>query len=92
MFTDKLSQRILASFIGVSTLVMSIAMLLFVTQQSFTAQAEELDLQKPMDWDEGLRGAAGLGIKDNTAYFVVWSDPNRFYKVNLDKATDWYSE
>ncbi len=92
MFTDKISQRILASFIGVATLILSMAVILFVTQRSFTAQAEEFDLETKMDWDSGLRGAVGLGIKDNTAYFVIWGDPNKFYKVELEKATDWFSE
>jgi hypothetical protein len=92
MFSDKLSQRIIASFLGLSILLVSGALVLFLAQSPFTAQAEELDLSANIAWDESLRGGVGLGIKDNTGYFVVWGNPNQFYKVDLTKATDWYSE
>ncbi len=92
MFTDKISQRILASFLGGSAFLLSVALVLLLTQQIIPAQAEELDLSKNAAWDETLRGGVGIGIKDNTGYFVVWGSPNQFYKVDLTKATDWYSE
>lgn len=92
MFTDKISQRILATFLGSSAFLLSVAFVLLLTQQIIPAQAEELDLNTNAAWDENLRGGVGLGIKDNTGYFVVWGNPNQFYKVDLTKATDWYSE
>ncbi|MCF8277333.1 MAG: hypothetical protein K9J17_11430 [Flavobacteriales bacterium] len=92
MFSDKISQRILASFIGGSTLLLSASLLLFSMQYISTVNAEELDLEGAKMWDQTLRGGVGLGIKDNVGYFVVWGDPNKFYKVELNKATDWYSE
>ena len=61
-------------------------------QQVTPAHAEEFDLNEKPLWDENLRGGVGLGIKDNTGYFVVWGNPNKFYKVDLTKATDWYDE
>ncbi|MCF8460999.1 MAG: hypothetical protein K9G46_09755 [Flavobacteriales bacterium] len=92
MFTDKISQRILATFLGCSAFLLSAALVLLLTQQIIPAQADELDLSTNAAWDETLRGGVGLGIKDNTGYFVVWGSPNQFYKVDLTKASDWYSE
>lgn len=91
MFKDKLSQRILATLLGTSTLLFASAALIFTINTSFTATAEDLpnDLEV---WDNGLRGAVGLGIKDSTGYFVIWGSPNKFYKVDLNKAQDWYAE
>jgi hypothetical protein len=92
MFSDKISQRIFASFLGCSVFLLSGAIVLLMTQQIIPAQAEELDLSTSKMWDETLRGGVGLGIKDNAGYFVVWGNPNKFYKVDLTKADDWYSE
>ena len=92
MFSDKISQRIFASFLGCSMFLLSAGLVLLVTQQIIPAQADEFDLSESKMWDETLRGGVGLGIKDNTGYFVVWGNPNRFYKVDLAKADDWYSE
>ena len=92
MFTDRISQRILASFLGGSAFLLSLALVLFLTQQIIPAHAEELDLSADAAWDDNLRGGVGLGIKDNTGYFVIWGHPNQFYKVELNKAKDWYSE
>ena len=92
MFSDKISQRILASFLGCSAFLLSGAFVLFMTQQIIPAHAEELDLSEDKIWDESLRGGVGLGIKDNTGYFVVWGSPNKFYKVDLTKADDWFEE
>lgn len=91
MFTDKISQRILASLLGLSAIIVAGAALLLTLNSTFTAKAAD----KPEDmkvWDDGLRGAVGLGIQDSTGYFIVWGNPNLFYKVNLNKAKDWYTE
>jgi hypothetical protein len=87
MLKDRLSQRILASLLGTSAVIIASAALIFTLNHSFTATAAD----NPV-WDDGLRGAVGLGIKDNTGYFVVWGNPNLFYKVDLNKAQDWYGE
>lgn len=92
MFSDKISQRILASFVGGSLFMLSTALVLGLTQQIIPAQADELDLSESKVWDDNLRGGVGLGIKDNTGYFVIWGNPNKFYKVNLSMADDWYEE
>lgn len=89
MFTDKLSQRILASLLGVSAIIIASAALIFTLNTSFTATAAGSPTESKV-WDDGLRGAVALGIKDNTGYFVVWGNPNLFYKVELDRAKDWY--
>lgn len=91
MFTDKLSQRILASLLGVSALLIASAAMIFMLNTSFTAKAADQP-EEPKIWDDGLRGAVGLGIQDSTGYFIVWGNPNLFYKVNLNKAQDWYQE
>lgn len=93
LFKDHLSQRILAITIGCSALLVSGALLVISVKWVGTAQAEEWSPQaRVAPWDETLRGAVGLGIKDSTAYFVIWSQPNKFYKVELDKATDWFED
>lgn len=92
MFSDKISQRILASFLGLSIFLCSVAVAVFALQYVGKAQANELNLSENMAWDENLRGGVGLGIEDNVGYFVIWGNPNKFYKVDLEKATDWYSE
>lgn len=92
MFTDKISQRIFASFLGCAMFLLSAAFVLLITQQIIPAQAEELDLNSIAPWDDNLRGGVGLGIQDSVGYFVVWGNPNKFYKVDLTKADDWYEE
>ena len=92
MFTDKISQRILASFIGLSGFLLSAALVVGLTQQIIPAQADEFDLSDSKMWDDNLRGGVGLGIKENVGYFVVWGNPNKFYKVDLTKADDWFEE
>jgi hypothetical protein len=93
MLKDHVSQRILAVTIGCSALLLSGALFVLSVKWVGTAQAEELVPQaKLTPWDETLRGAVGLGIKDSTAYFVIWSQPNKFYKVDLDKAVDWFED
>ena len=92
MFSDKISQRIFATLLGSSAFLLSLSLVVFLTQQIAPAQAEEFNLEGNAEWDQSLRGGVGLGIVDNTGYFVIWGDPNKFYKVELDKATDWFSE
>lgn len=92
MFTDKISQRIFASFLGGSAFLLCAAFFLFMMQQIAPAHAEEFDLNAKPLWDDNLRGGVGLGIKNDTGYFVVWGNPNKFYKVDLTKASDWYDE
>ena len=75
---------------GVSTVIIASAGLIFILNSSFTATAADGPADEEI-WDDGLRGAVALGIKDNTGYFVVWGNPNLFYKVELDKAQDWYA-
>ena len=91
MFNDKLSQRILASLLGFSAVILAAAALILSLNTTMTAQAAEEPAEAPI-WDDGLRGAVGLGIQDSTGYFIVWGNPNLFYKVDLNKAKDWYSE
>lgn len=79
---------------GCSALMLSASALVASIKWVNPAHAEEFDPQKalPRSWDDGLRGAVGLGIKDNSGYFVIWSQPNQFYKVDLSKARDWYDD
>ena len=93
MTVDKISQRIIASSIGLSAVLLSLSLVIFATNQTGAVQAEDFDkLEMRSDWDTELRGGVGLGVVDGTGYFVVWAQPNKLYKVDLDKATDWFSE
>ena len=93
MIVDKISQRIIASCIGLSAIVLSLCLMVFTTSQTGLVQANDIeDLEIPKDWDTDLRGGVGLGTVDGTGYFVVWAKPNKLYKVDLDKATDWFAE
>jgi hypothetical protein len=91
---DQWSQRILAIAFGCSALLLSASALVASIKWVNPAQADVFDPQSaaPKGWDEGLRGAVGLGIKDNNGYFIIWSQPNQFYKVDLTKARDWYED
>ncbi|MDB4655830.1 hypothetical protein OAE48_03185 [Flavobacteriales bacterium] len=93
MSVDKISQRIIASCLGLSAIVLSLCLLVFTTSQTGLVQANDIeDLEMSEDWDNDLRGGVGLGTVDDTGYFVVWAKPNKLYKVDLDKATDWFAE
>lgn len=90
---DRLSQRIVAISLGLSAMMLSASLLIVCINWVSTAQATDWNPsaeQKP--WDDALRGAVGLGIKDDYAYFVIWSQPNQFYKVELAKARNWYED
>ncbi len=93
MINDLWVKRFLAFSLGSSTLLVSAALLIATVKWAGPVQAEEWDpsaSQRP--WDDALRGAVGLGIQDNHAYFVIWSQPNQFYKVDLSKARNWYED
>jgi len=94
LFKDQWSQRILALTLGGSALLLGVAFLIASIKWVAPAHAGEWipDAAEKAPWDEGLRGAVGLGIKGDTAYFVIWSQPNQFYKVELSKARDWYED
>jgi hypothetical protein len=93
MFNDKISQRILAASLGISAILLSVSCFVFATDQTGMANAEDISkLELNADWDTELRGGVGLGIVDGTGYFVVWAQPNKLYKVDLAKASDWYAE
>ena len=78
----------MAVCLGLSMVLCGASLLLFSINH---AKAEAT--VKPAPWDENVRGAVGLGIDKNTGYFVVFGRPgNAFYKVDLTKAKDWYSE
>ncbi|MCF8259125.1 MAG: hypothetical protein K9J06_16340 [Flavobacteriales bacterium] len=90
---DQWGQRILAVAFGCSALMLSASALVASIKWVNPAQAEEWSPEaSPKAWDESLRGAVGLGIKENNAYFIIWSQPNQFYKVDLSKARDWYED
>ncbi len=91
---DQWSQRILAVAFGCSALLLSASALIASIKWVNPAQAEEFDplAGKAKGWDDGLRGAVGLGIQDNQGYFIIWSQPNQFYKVDLSKARNWYDD
>ncbi len=94
IFKDQWGQRILALTFGGSALLLSVAVLIASIKWVAPAQAEEWvpGAAGKAAWDEGLRGAVGLGIKGDQGYFVIWSQPNQFYKVDLSKARDWYED
>ena len=92
-FRDRWGQRILASALGFSAIMLSASVLVASIKWGSPAQAEEWNPEAaPKSWDEGLRGAVGLGIHQNHGYFIIWSQPNQFYKVDLSKARDWYED
>lgn len=90
---DPLSKRILIISVSLSMLILSISLLVFTLSTLPTVQAEstvEHHERTTPPWDDGLRGAVGLGIVDHTGYFVIWGKPNKLYKVDLANARDWY--
>jgi hypothetical protein len=90
---DQWAQRILAISLGCSALLLSASLFVATTGWSGRLQANEWQPDaKTATWDDNLRGAVGLGIHDNFAYFVIWSQPNQFYKVELSKARNWYDD
>lgn len=92
-FKDQWSQRILAATLGCAAMTLCASVLVVSLNWVNIAQADEWNPSADSKvWDEGLRGAVGLGIKENHAYFVIWSQPNQFYKVDLAKAKDWYED
>lgn len=93
IINDKWGQRILAFSLGCSALLLSASVLVASVKWVAPVQAEEWNPKaERAEWDEGLRGAVGLGIKDNNGYFIIWSQPNMFYKVDLSNARDWYED
>lgn len=90
---DPLSKSIFTISVSLAILMLSISILLFAISSLPTVQAEASPkMHEPMTspWDEALRGAVGLGIVNNTGYFIIWSNPNKLYKVDLANARDWY--
>lgn len=92
-FNDRWGQRILAVALGCSAIMLSASALVASVKWVNPAQAEEWAPESTSAaWDDGLRGAVGLGIHQNHGYFIIWSQPNQFYKVDLSKARDWYED
>lgn len=90
---DVWNQRILTISIACSILLLSGSLFIASVKWSGHLQA---DVWQPdanaTAWDDNLRGAVGLGIHNDFAYFVIWSQPNQFYKVELSKARNWYDD
>ncbi len=81
---------------GISMLVCSFSLLFLSMGTSTHARAEQMSVAdkniQPLPWDSELRGAVGLGIVKDTAYFVIWGNPNTLYKASIKSARDWYKE
>lgn len=93
IINDKWGQRILATTLGISALMMGSALLVASVKWTGHVHAEDWQpTEVAAPWDDSLRGAVGLGIKDNTGYFIIWSQPNQLYKVDLSKARNWYED
>ena len=89
-----LSSKILTFSFSLSIILCSLSLLIFSIGSLTEAKAEIKDVQfskTASPWDDNLRGAVGLGIAKDTAYFVVWGNPNLFYKAAINKAEDWYT-
>ena len=80
--------------LGISMVLCSLSLLVFSISQTPLAKAEAsfVPPSSSAPWDNELRGAVGLGIAKDSAYFVVWGNPNVFYKVSLKAARDWYKD
>lgn len=87
---DNFSKTVLTIAFSISMVLCSLSLLIFSFSSVPTATATEFKPETKIPWDDGLRGAVGLGIKDDMGYFVIWGNPNTFYKVDLSKARDWY--
>lgn len=93
---DVVSQRIMSVCVGLSLVLVSAAILIFSVSSVHTAQAapeHAIPLEESnLPWDASVRGSVGLGIVNNTGYFVVYSNPNMLYKVDLSEARNWYDD
>lgn len=91
------ASKIFTVAVSISIVLCSLSLLLFSINHISAAKAENSGFAEKAacaaPWDEGLKGAVGLGIVNNTGYFIVWGAPsNMFYKVDLSKARDWYAD
>ena len=91
--SNSFSSVIFTIAVSISIVLCSASLLIFSISNMPFAKAEANSLpgaNHPAPWDNELRGAAGLGILNDTAYFVVWSNPNVLYKAAISTAEDWY--
>jgi hypothetical protein len=88
------SSRIFTVAVSISLVLCSLSLLFFSISVTPTVKAEinSAETLSPAPWDTELRGAVGLGISKDTAYFIVFSQPNRLYKASVSKARDWYMD
>ena len=86
------SSTILQLSVSFSIVLCSVSLLLFTLNLMPNTKAAPMNLteENVIPWDPDLRGAAGLGIVNDTAYFVVWANPNTLYKASIHSAKDWY--
>ena len=88
------ASKILTVAVSISIVLCSLSLLIFAVGQFMPFAKAETNNQPEermaAPWDTELRGAAGLGIVKDTAYFVVWSNPNTLYKASIRAAKDWY--
>ena len=81
---------------SISIVLCSLSLLIFSISHTPFVRAETGSIPEKVDhvspWDPDLRGAAGLGIVNDTAYFVVWATHNTLYKASIRTAKDWYKD
>ena len=95
--SDPLASRVFTIAVSISIVLCSLSVLIFSISHNNPVKADNMvpdeKTQLEMPWDENLKGAVALGIVNNTGYFVIWGNPeNILYKVDLQKARDWYAD
>ncbi len=95
--SDPIASKMLTIAVSISLILCSLSLLIFTIGNVNSVRAEnsiaDEKAQHKTPWDENLKGSVGLGIVNNTGYFVIWgSQNNMLYKVDLTKARDWYAD